>query len=580
MEEVNLESLINNSSLEEIRHSMSRNYFYHKNISNELKETNDFELIKRYIELKDPEITNYIIKYVKYAIKEKILDIIDSYDDEFKKSLLSAKDECSSSILYRFLDDPNTEISNKARTIINGTYLFMHDYYHYHSKDFKFDNLYYILFINAYYSDKGKKILSQMGYEKAYDVHMLIHDLTNGPHPFLIRSEFDKSLYHFALDYESHNKPQETQELSKLIISLFPQSNKKSSSLNVKKGEDINLDKYLDQALSVSKKDVKNSDFVDKKNIKKSSLAILNCNNTNILKDIVGDSDIEYGEYPQDNVSASENELLEMLYSFKALEMTKKNYEVNNFLDNVRYDEYKVNDRKFIRVGYKDYIEVSPILWHLDDNLLVSNQAIFTGSINKEFLKKFFDESIMNNKQKSDKFSDNKLDHDDLIQAKKMIDEEKQDKIKELESQMLNMLDQIKVTSEMYEQLSNKKMGKRVMIDNDLLLVKVDDHIEFNEKYIPYLKYIDLSIVSSENLKVSGIDFSETNIVINPQAVYNKDLSNSTFDNNNLIFASFDGCNLSGANLEKEKESLIFDNAIIDDATRLPENVNNMSNQL
>lgn len=516
--------------------------------------------------------------------------LADFQDKDVKLKLLNNK-YWFQDLIYKELDNEDIEIRNTARKKLMPEYVFMHDYYHLPNL---FDNdVFKILLVDAYFSDMGKKMINQMPDEYRKYLYVTVNSFVRDRYGPAGSAEVRK----FIADFTNWEKQYDGLELdiakrgmtnlpdgatvSKKIISEFPDTRKKTSkSLNIKNGKEINLDKYLERALSVQNKEAVNSEFVDKKKIKKSSCAVLNCNEANTLKQVLNENEVEYGEYPQDNAPIAENVLLEVLYKYGQLEKTNKQYKVNGLLDSTIYDEYKVNDRKFIRVGFKDYVEVKPILWHLDDNLLVSNQAIFSGNVDKEILDKFFNESILQPKQKSDKFSDNGLNHDDKIQAKKMIDEETQKKLKELEDQMINMLAQIKETSEAYEQLSNKKMGQRVAIDKDLLLVKVDDHIEFNEKYIPYLKYIDLSIVPSDNLKASGINFIGTNIVINPQAVYNRDLSNSSFGNNNIIFGLFDGCNLSGTNLEDEKESLVFDNAIIDDATRLPENVNNMSNQL
>ena len=76
--------------------------------------------------------------------------------------------------------------------------------------------------------------------------------------------------------------------------------------------------------------------------------------------------------------------------------------------------------------------------------------------------------------------------------------------------------------------------------------------------------------IKSDRLKVSGIDFSNTNINIDPQLVYNRDLSNSIFDDNNFTFKSFKGCNLSGTDISKERDSVDYEEAIINDETMLP----------
>jgi hypothetical protein len=114
---------------------------------------------------------------------------------------------------------------------------------------------------------------------------------------------------------------------------------------------------------------------------------------------------------------------------------------------------------------------------------------------------------------------------------------------------------------------------KKVLVDLEYLIEKIDDHIELKKEYIPYLRFIDLSFIDSKNLKVSGIDFRGTNIRIKPQEVYNKDLSYSKFDDQNLAFKDLSGCDLRGTDLSNELDCVGYENAITDDNTILPKDV-------
>ena len=117
-----------------------------------------------------------------------------------------------------------------------------------------------------------------------------------------------------------------------------------------------------------------------------------------------------------------------------------------------------------------------------------------------------------------------------------------------------------------------KALLHSIQIPKDILLVEVNDHYEINSEFIDILKYINFKFISTENLKVSNIDFRDTNIEINPQLVYMKDLSNSLFDDEN-IFGSFDGVNLCGADISKETFLIDIDKAIIDENTKLPKKI-------
>ena len=556
-----LEEMVNSGNYKEL-HDCIFSYMRYDDLYKQIEQTTDVELIKKIVDNADVNVIASVFCYVNGEMRRKMYDMIRNMDINKKIGFFDTSyREVSDSMWYALLDDENDLIRKEARKKINGSYAFMHDYYHF--PYLSTSNIYYLLYSEAYYSDKGKIIYSTYPLEKRYDVHMKIKDMD---HPY--HSPIGSEAVQRYVNNKSRKKDNQKVDglADEIKYYLSNNTNKTSKSLNVKKGEDIELDKFLDCALSVPKKDNHVSDFANKKKIQKESNAILNCNESEELKKLVGDSDIEYGEYPQDNVSLAENTLLELLFKYGELEKTSKDYIVNNMVNNVTYNEYKVDDRKFIRYGYKNYIEVKPILWELDDNFLVSKQAIFPGKIDEAFLKKFFEESIPSKKHSLNKFS-----ADDKIKVNQKIEEEKQNKMKALEDQMVVMLEQIKKTSEMYEEISNQKMGKRVPVELNQLLVKVDDHLEFNNKYIQYLKYIDLSLVPCDNLKVSGIDFRDTNMNVNPQVVFNKDLSNCSFDDNNIIWASFKGCNLSGANLENEQESQIFEDAITDERTILPQ---------
>ena len=123
----------------------------------------------------------------------------------------------------------------------------------------------------------------------------------------------------------------------------------------------------------------------------------------------------------------------------------------------------------------------------------------------------------------------------------------------------------------------NKKSAAnipRIHIDENVFLENVGDHYEFKPKYIPFLKYIDLSgLLIIDNIKVSGIDFRETNISINPQRVYKKDLSFSKFNDSNIVFKSLAGVNLTGTDISDDKNCYGFETAIVDSETVLPKRV-------
>jgi len=132
-----------------------------------------------------------------------------------------------------------------------------------------------------------------------------------------------------------------------------------------------------------------------------------------------------------------------------------------------------------------------------------------------------------------------------------------------------NLSESIKVYSEYEDKEILDKLYHTIQIDEDTLFEKVNDHYEFRKEFLPVLKFLNLSFIDTTNLKVSDIDFRGTNIRINPQVVYNKDLSYSKFDDENL-FGDFSNCNLSGADISKESLPVGIYKSIIDNNTKLP----------
>ena len=96
--------------------------------------------------------------------------------------------------------------------------------------------------------------------------------------------------------------------------------------------------------------------------------------------------------------------------------------------------------------------------------------------------------------------------------------------------------------------------------------------VSSDAEFIDLLKFIDLSMLTTKNLKLSSLDLSETNIHFDPQEIYKKDLSYSKIADHNVSWCSFKGVNLTGANIEDEKESYDYEEAIISVDTRLPRN--------
>lgn len=119
-----------------------------------------------------------------------------------------------------------------------------------------------------------------------------------------------------------------------------------------------------------------------------------------------------------------------------------------------------------------------------------------------------------------------------------------------LEQKFIEILEIQKELSETYGEL------KRITLTSGHLFESVDGVRRIKSKWLPYLKYINLNKVNFEDVDISGVDFSYTNLKLDPQIVHNKDLRNCRFishSSKEWIFtseANFTGCLLDGTYID------------------------------
>lgn len=129
----------------------------------------------------------------------------------------------------------------------------------------------------------------------------------------------------------------------------------------------------------------------------------------------------------------------------------------------------------------------------------------------------------------------------------------RQEKIEQLES-LKNSL--VKLEKSNY---------KRSVASSDLFSV-VDDHLEVNKEYLNKLRFLDLSCIDFSNVKVSGLDFSESNASINPQTVYQRNMSNGKYDGLDFNSKDFSGVNVIGSTFDNcNMDFTLMDGAIKED---------------
>jgi len=98
-------------------------------------------------------------------------------------------------------------------------------------------------------------------------------------------------------------------------------------------------------------------------------------------------------------------------------------------------------------------------------------------------------------------------------------------------------------------ELGNIKV-KRVIVDE--VLIEKGNHKEVVDYLKPYLRFIDLSVISFKNVDMEGLDLKDTNINLYPQEVYKKSLKGCDLTGINLTFMNLDGVDIRGAKLSRD----------------------------
>jgi len=357
---------------------------------------------------------------------------------------------------------------------------------------------------------------------------------------------------------------------------------------------------FLSKGISFVKEDISNSKTDFSKSVSNSISAriTIKCDNENYINEKqkeFGSNRFAYGEYPQRKTSTVECWILNRLYNSKLLKRTGKQYRIINSLGFVSYyKEYEINGCKYVKNG-SEWYRVEPIYWEYDskEKMFICEKDLFgLDSVlmdKTKMLYKFFANDIIVAETMFSKEVRQKLirsrkeqlinespDEEDIERKLKKfkvhalsIEEEKEN----LELEVIILLEKLSKTIEKLNALNQKsKIGlPKINLDEKVFLEEINGHYEFKPRFIPYLKFIDLSgLLAVPNIKLSGIDFSETNLSYNPQLAYNKDLSYSKFSDINVAFKSLDGVNLIGTDMSRDKSCYDYDKAITNDETVLP----------
>ena len=135
----------------------------------------------------------------------------------------------------------------------------------------------------------------------------------------------------------------------------------------------------------------------------------------------------------------------------------------------------------------------------------------------------------------------------ELEATRKRLLEANRKKVQEKISELLRLVE----TTERLG-VEPRHLYSSIPISREELFVTIDDHYEINRNFVEYLRFLNLSMIDFDNVKVSGLDFRHSGARINPQLVYKKDLSNGIFDAGNIKFYDdLNGVNIEGADFSE-----------------------------
>lgn len=220
-----------------------------------------------------------------------------------------------------------------------------------------------------------------------------------------------------------------------------------------------------------------------------------------------------------------------------------------------------IKDKKYY-IGVHDFIDITDIDFkhHLD----VKSGITKVASLN-EFRKMYRDQDFQEKMKEEIETIRKQVADEERKSVKRELEKQKEMEIRKVQNTMDNLDDSLNNLADILKECSKyiseiqhaSQSGskKKVIVPKEILLVDNLDHLEINQIFLMpgLLRYIDLSIVDFDNVKVDGIDLSYTNARINPQTVYNKDMSNGKYRG-----LDFNLCDFTGVNT---------DNSDFDDAT-------------
>lgn len=211
------------------------------------------------------------------------------------------------------------------------------------------------------------------------------------------------------------------------------------------------------------------------------------------------------------------------------------------------------------------------MLESLGNEIIIPSEGLFNKNkrkksiaTSKAIISAYFDELY-------DMIVDKKVEIVKQVLSEKQLEEKKNQRINKIKEQLKDIFIKNYELEKELCSLENKSITRKKVLDS-VLFKEVNGHLVISDTFLVQdrLKYVDFSSILFDNVDVRGIDFRGTNARIDPQTVYNKDISGCDFTGYDFGFASFDGVNITNTKLDKSVNFVFrdIDKAIVNETAK------------
>ena len=171
----------------------------------------------------------------------------------------------------------------------------------------------------------------------------------------------------------------------------------------------------------------------------------------------------------------------------------------------------------------------------LKRNAKIMSKEDYLLSLKESTTKEDLDEKSKEEEREQQREEQRKKERELLLEKKKLL-EDCQRRINQKLSEIMDIKAEIK----------RLKIYHMTPIPNDFF-VELNGVKRINYSYVADLKYYDLFSVDFTGCMIRDIDFSDTNACLNPQEVYNKDMSNGNYSDVTILNYDMTGVNIENA---------------------------------